>query len=76
MRPIAVTRPAMRTSCLLWQASRGHYCVHKTVSKKTNIDEECDALLEDKACKFFNNVHSLFPMQTSHSLQVGNISCP
>ena len=58
------------------QASRSHYCVHKGVSKKPNLDEECEALLEDKGCKFYNNTQKLFGMQTLASLQAGPSSTP
>ncbi len=51
------------------QASRSHYCVHKGIQKKPNLDEECEALLEDKRCKFYNNAQKLYGMQTSSSLQ-------
>ena len=51
------------------QASRSHYCIHKGVQKKPNLDEECEALLEDKRCKFYNNAQKLYGMQTSSSLQ-------
>ena len=44
--------------------------------KKPNLDEECEALLEDKGCKFFNNTQKLFGMQTSASLQAGHSSMP
>ena len=53
------------------QASREHYCVHPTVSKKSNKDEECQNMLkDDSSCKFFKNVAKLYSMQTSHFLQV------
>ena len=58
------------------QASRSHYCVHKGVSKKPNLDEECEALLEDKGCKYYNNTQKLFGMQTLASLQAGHSSMP
>ena len=58
------------------QASRSHYCVHKGVSKKPNLDEECEALLEDKGCKFYNNTQKLFGMQTLASLQARHSSAP
>ncbi len=51
------------------QASRSHYCIHKTVSKKPNLDEECEALLEDNNCKYFSNAQKLFGLQNSSSLQ-------
>jgi hypothetical protein len=54
------------------QASKTHYCIHKTVATKSNVDEECDRLLEDRSCRFFQNVPHLLSMQTSASLQV----CP
>jgi len=53
------------------QASRSHYCIHKTVSKKPNLDEECEALLEDNNCKYFSNAQKLFGLQNSSSLQAG-----
>ena len=56
------------------QASRSHYCIHKTVSKKPNLDEECEALLEDNSCKYFGNAQKLFGMQTSSSLQVSHLT--
>ena len=43
--------------------------MHKGVQKKPNLDEECEALLEDKRCKFYNNAQKLYGMQTSSSLQ-------
>ena len=43
--------------------------MHKGVQKKPNLDEECEALLEDKRCKFYNNAQKLYGMQTSGSLQ-------
>ena len=52
------------------QASREHYCIHATVSKKPNKDEECQNLLKDEGCKFFKNVPKLYAMQTSHFLLV------
>ena len=52
------------------QASRTHYCCHPTVSKKKNVDEECDRLMEDSACKYFTNVQKLFGMQDHTKLQV------
>lgn len=30
------------------QASREHYCIHKTVSKAPNRDEECEKLMRDE----------------------------
>ena len=61
---------------LLTQASREHYCIHPTVSKKTNKDEECQNLLkDDSGCKFFKNVAKLYGMQTSHFLMVLYESC-
>lgn len=53
------------------QAAKSHYCIHKTVSKKPNLDEECEALLEDKSCRHYNNTQKLFGLQTSSSLQAG-----
>ena len=58
------------------QASRSHYCIHKGVSKKPNLDEGCEALLEDKGCKFYNNTQKLFGMQTLASLQAGRSLMP
>ena len=55
------------------QASRSHYCIHKTVSKKPNLDEECEALLEDKSCKYFSNAQKLFGLQTSSDLQASHL---
>ena len=53
------------------QASKEHYCIHPTVSKKANKDEECQNMLKgDSSCRFFKNVQKLYPMQTSHFLQV------
>lgn len=43
--------------------------MHKGVQKKPNLDEECEALLEDKRCKFHNNAQKLYGMQASSSLQ-------
>ncbi|KAK9806231.1 hypothetical protein WJX72_006639 [[Myrmecia] bisecta] len=55
-------------------ASREHYCVHKTVSKKQNKDEECEKLnREEHGCKFKRNVTKLFALQNSHFLQVHDI---
>ena len=31
-------------------ASRDHFCIHKTVSKKPNKDEECKRLLDEGSC--------------------------
>ena len=56
------------------QASRSHYCIHKTVSKKPNLDEECETLLEDNSCKYFSNAQKLFGLQTSSSLQAGHLT--
>lgn len=60
----------------LWhhvQASREHYCIHPTVSKKSNKDEECQNLLkDDPGCKFFKNANKLYSMQSSHFLLVGS----
>lgn len=59
------------STCCAFQASREHYCVHPTVSKKANKDEECQNMLkDDSSCKFFKNVAKLYSMQTSHFLQV------
>lgn len=55
------------------QASRSHYCVHNTVSKKPNVDDECDKLLEDRSCKFFNNMAKLLGLQNSSVVEV--IAC-
>ena len=55
------------------QASRSHYCIHKTVSKKLNLDEECETLLEDGSCKYFSNAQKLFGLQTSSTLQVDQL---
>lgn len=52
------------------QGSRTHYCCHPTVSKKKNVDEECDKLMEDDACKYFQNTRALFMLKGSSSLQV------
>ncbi len=53
------------------QASREHYCIHPTVSKKANKDEECQNMLkDDPGCKFFKNVNKLYSMQSSHFLLV------
>ncbi len=53
------------------QASREHYCVHKTVSKKSNRDEECDKLLrEDGGCRFYTNVGKLFGLQKGRAMRV------
>ncbi|BDA46571.1 probable regulator of telomere elongation helicase 1 homolog at N-terminal half [Coccomyxa sp. Obi] len=54
-------------------ASRGHYCVHSGVSKKTNVDEECDKLLEERACRYFNNMPKLLGLQNTSALQVHDI---
>ncbi|KAL0027241.1 hypothetical protein WJX77_006278 [Trebouxia sp. C0004] len=55
-------------------ASREHYCIHPTVSKKANKDEECQNMLkDDPGCKFFKNVNKLYSMQSSHFLMVHDI---
>ncbi|KAK9837585.1 hypothetical protein WJX74_000931 [Apatococcus lobatus] len=55
-------------------ASREHYCVHKTVSKKPNRDEECDKLLrEDGGCRFYANVGKLFGLQKGRAMRVHDI---
>ncbi|KAK9863411.1 hypothetical protein WJX84_010706 [Apatococcus fuscideae] len=55
-------------------ASREHYCVHKTVSKKPNRDEECDKLLrEDGGCRFYTNVGKLFGLQKGMAMRVHDI---
>lgn len=65
-----------QVSCCILQASRDHYCIHPTVSKKSNKDEECQNLLkDDPGCKFFKNVNKLFSMQTNHFLLVGMVQC-
>ena len=48
--------------------------MHKTVSKKPNLDEECETLLEDNSCKYFSNAQKLFGLQTSSSLQAGRLA--
>ena len=48
--------------------------MHKTVSKKSNLDEECETLLEDNSCKYFSNAQKLFGLQTSSSLQAGQLA--
>ena len=69
MRAGAMDNTAILSNVL--QASREHYCIHPTVSKKTNKDEECQNLLkDDPGCKFFKNVHKLYSMQSSHFLLV------
>ena len=30
--------------------------MHSGVSKKPNVDEECEKLLEDRSCRYFNNL--------------------
>lgn len=44
--------------------------MHSGVSKKTNVDEECDKLLEERACRYFNNMPKLLGLQNSSVLQV------
>ena len=39
------------------------------MSKKPNLDEECETLLEDNGCKYFRNAQKLFGLQASSSLQ-------
>ena len=70
-RIVAVLRWHVSNTMAQWlQASRTHYCCHPSVSKKKNVDEECDKLMEDSACKYFTNVQKLYGMQTSTVLQV------
>eukprot|EP00891_Asterochloris_glomerata_P003472 jgi/Astpho2/3472/e_gw1.00055.1.1_t len=57
-------------------ASREQYCIHPTVSRKSNKDEECDKLIKEESgcsCKYFKNVTRLYPMQTSSALNVHDI---
>lgn len=54
----------------MFQAARSHYCVHSGVSKKANVDEECDKLLEERLCKYFINMPKLLGLQNTSVLQV------
>jgi hypothetical protein len=59
----------------MFQAARSHYCVHSGVSKKANVDEECDKLLEERLCKYFINMPKLLGLQNTSVLQVPSIDC-
>lgn len=50
--------------CPLPQGSKKHYCVHK-VAKGPNLEEECDKMLADGDCRFFNGTKHLFGLQSS-----------
>ncbi len=69
---IFATKSLLRQQiCFGLQASREHYCIHPTVSKKASKDEECQNMLkDDPGCKFFKNVNKLYSMQSSHFLMV------
>lgn len=39
--------------------SREQYCIHPTVSRSNNKNDDCSKLLDANNCQYFNNVHSL-----------------
>ena len=67
------TANSHKPQCVHLQASRDQYCIHPTVSRKPNKDEECNKLVTEESgcsCKYFKNVTRLYPMQTSSALDV------
>eukprot|EP00983_Pelagomonas_calceolata_P097389 1158242-Pelagomonas_calceolata.AAC.2 len=65
----------MPESLARMQAARKHYCVHKSVIKTGNIDEECNDLLKSKqfGCLFAQNIKR---QGVSHSRVQTKPVCP
>jgi len=47
------------------QASKKHYCVHPVASSSPNLEEECEKMLGDGACRFFLGAHQLATLHST-----------